>query len=108
MISPANAKISLPFLKRKTRKPQTAISDRAGSRREFEIVYRNCHRRIFNLCFRATRDRGIAEKITAETFARLYKEFERWDDKVEIAFRLRNLAVGGLLEYLQEHARLRI
>jgi RNA polymerase sigma-70 factor (ECF subfamily) len=65
---------------------------RAGDRAAFARLYERHAPRVMNLAWHLCFDRGLAEDVVQETFARAWRAAPRWDDRAPVAAWLSRIA----------------
>jgi RNA polymerase sigma-70 factor (ECF subfamily) len=68
-----------------------------GDVRAFERLYREHSGRVYGLCLRMTRDPGVAEDCTQETFINAWKALARFQTRSSLATWLHRIAVNVAL-----------
>lgn len=68
-----------------------------GDLRAFERIYREHSGRVYGLCLRMTRDVGIAEDCTQETFINAWRALDRFQTRSSLATWLHRIAVNVAL-----------
>src|SRR5258708_20938859 len=58
---------------------QPFLEQARGSRREFDVLVRRCHRQAYNIAYRMAGNHADAEDLTQESFLRAYRFFDRYN-----------------------------
>lgn len=69
----------------------------AGDRRAFERLYRANVDRVFSLCARMVRDRGLAEELTQDVFVRVWEKLALYRGESAFSTWVHRLAVNVVL-----------
>lgn len=70
---------------------------RTGDTRAFERLYREHAGKVYGLCLRMTRDTGLAEDCTQETFINAWRALERFETRSSLGTWLHRIAVNVTL-----------
>ena len=70
----------------------------AGDTRAFERLYRDTCGSVHAICLRMTRDRGLSEDCTQETYIRAWRALPRFEARSALATWLHRIAVNVVLE----------
>jgi RNA polymerase sigma-70 factor (ECF subfamily) len=70
---------------------------REGDRRAFEHLYRSYSGRVYGLCLRLTREAGLAEDCTQETFISAWRNLARFEGRSALGTWLHRIAVNVAL-----------
>lgn len=104
MVSLINSKLVVPILARKNKEPKPVFFPSTDDMQKFHELYQLQHRQIFNLCFRVTKNKDVAEDLTVKVFVEFYKELKGSDTEAEAAA-LRRVAVTNLLNHFHVSAQ---
>lgn len=100
---------ALDSIERSPASPEIAdlLAERARRRdpSAFEELYRQCHRRIYALALRLTRDAGRAEEVTQDAFVRAWEALPAFRGDSSFATWLHGLAVRVYLEQSRAERR---
>lgn len=77
--------------------PETA----RGATERFERLFRTHQRAVFGWILRIVRDEGAAEDLTIETFWRIYRALDRYDERRAFEPWARTIATRVALEWLR-------
>jgi RNA polymerase sigma-70 factor (ECF subfamily) len=77
--------------------PEWVKRAREGDRAAFEQLYRTYCGRIYGLCLRLTRDAGVAEDCTQETFISAWRNLARFEGRSALGTWLHRIAVNVAL-----------
>lgn len=70
---------------------------RTGDTRAFERLYREHSGKVYGLCLRMTRDTGLAEDCTQETFINAWRALDRFETRSSLGTWLHRIAVNVTL-----------
>jgi RNA polymerase sigma-70 factor (ECF subfamily) len=88
--------------------PAALRAARAGDERGFEAIMRATEARLARLAWRILGDRGEVEEALQETFLRLFRALERYDERHELTAWLYRIAVNVCRDALRRRRRRRI
>jgi RNA polymerase sigma-70 factor (ECF subfamily) len=71
------------------------------SEREFEEIYREHHRRVFNLCAYLLNSRGAAEDATHEVFLRAHRRIETYNPELPFSSWILKVASNYCIDILR-------
>jgi RNA polymerase sigma-70 factor (ECF subfamily) len=73
----------------------------AGDREAFEEVYRRCHRQVYGVCLRMTRNVAEAEEITQEVFVHLFLKLGSFRGESALSTWVHRVAVNRVMMHFR-------
>ena len=74
----------------------------AGDVRAFEDIYKACHRRVYSLCLRMTRNASEAEDLTQDVFVQLFRKLETFRGESAFSTWLHRMTVNAVLMHFRK------
>ncbi|MBD8526167.1 RNA polymerase sigma factor [Pseudomarimonas arenosa] len=81
------------------------VAARGGSEAAFHQIVQRHSRKVFQLCWRITRDHMLAEDAAQEAFYKAWRGLAEFDGRSGFATWLHRIAVNAALEQLRRNAR---